>query len=625
MIDKLLKRLDGFANIASGLGVRGEDPTLDVHVTPQAIMSDDELLELWRFNAYSALGVDELAYEATRKGWRVCTTEAAPKGVQATDMALDLDKRWRLRRMVRDAISFGRLYGLAGIMCVVEDGKDPREPLDLEKPLVLLNLVLLDKREMQPHEWQDKLDKQGFGEPLTWRVNPRSVGRTSNIIVHTSRIIRFGGRSVPRDVLHENNGADDSILFPAEDAIKHKSQFDNGRAVIVNDFKVDVVKTANLDGIATSDQHDYLKARFGLLAKTKSLLNMLVLDGSEEYIKSSTTVAGLADLDDRTTSELAAALRIPQTRLMGEAPSGLNTDGDSSQRNWASQVSAWQQLELEPILIDLYNVLFRDANSPTKGKIPKKYYIEFLPLDEPTEAERANVRKTVADTDAVYLDRGVVDPDHVARGRFGEQAWSVDLPAIGSYEDDEPIDAEFDVVPSAPEAAATALNGAQVASMVTVVASVAAGEIGRESAIEIIMLAFNVTRDVATRVVGNPEAVTNPKPQLEAQLDEADTYDVPQDVQDNARRALEVRASKPPSQRGMTAVGLARARDLSNGRPVSYDTVKRIKAYLERHEVDKKGATWEDKGKGWQAYNGWGGDAALRWTRAIVERVEAKT
>jgi len=89
----------------------------------------------------------------------------------------------------------------------------------------------------------------------------------------------------------------------------------------------------------------------------------------------------------------------------------------------------------------------------------------------------------------------------------------------------------------------------------------------------------------------------------------------------NARRALEVRGSKPPSQRGMTAVGLARARDIQNKKPLSEETVRRMKAYFDRHQVDKQGSTWSEQGKGWQAWQGWGGDEGRTWANAIVERL----
>jgi len=92
----------------------------------------------------------------------------------------------------------------------------------------------------------------------------------------------------------------------------------------------------------------------------------------------------------------------------------------------------------------------------------------------------------------------------------------------------------------------------------------------------------------------------------------------------NAKRALEVRQNKPPSQRGMTSVGIARARDISNRKSLSEDTVRRMKAYFDRHEVDKQGETWDEQGKGWQAWNGWGGDAGQTWANAIVERLNKR-
>lgn len=90
-----------------------------------------------------------------------------------------------------------------------------------------------------------------------------------------------------------------------------------------------------------------------------------------------------------------------------------------------------------------------------------------------------------------------------------------------------------------------------------------------------------------------------------------------------AKRALTRRAAKPPSQRGMTPVGLARARDISNGRALSPDTWRRVKAYFDRHESDKSGETWDDYGKGRQAWDGWGGDAGQARATVVVRQMDA--
>ena len=95
-----------------------------------------------------------------------------------------------------------------------------------------------------------------------------------------------------------------------------------------------------------------------------------------------------------------------------------------------------------------------------------------------------------------------------------------------------------------------------------------------------------------------------------------------QAMANNAKRALEVRKSKPESQRGMTSVGLARARQLINRETLSPDTVRRMFSFFSRHQVDKKGKTWKDKGKGWQAWMGWGGDAGFTWSRRLAQAMD---
>ena len=90
-----------------------------------------------------------------------------------------------------------------------------------------------------------------------------------------------------------------------------------------------------------------------------------------------------------------------------------------------------------------------------------------------------------------------------------------------------------------------------------------------------------------------------------------------------ARRALERRAQQPPSNRGMTPVGLARARQLLHRQELSPQTIDRMVSYFARHEVDKQGSSWETYGKGRQAWDGWGGDHGQRWARSIARRMDA--
>jgi len=60
----------------------------------------------------------------------------------------------------------------------------------------------------------------------------------------------------------------------------------------------------------------------------------------------------------------------------------------------------------------------------------------------------------------------------------------------------------------------------------------------------------------------------------------------PAGVRSEAQKGLDWRRE---FGRGGTAVGVARARDLSNGTTISPETARRMKAYFDRHEIDKQG------------------------------------
>jgi HK97 family phage portal protein len=79
--------------------------------------------------------------------------------------------------------------------------------------------------------------------------------------------------------------------------------------------------------------------------------------------------------------------------------------------------------------------------------------------------------------------------------------------------------------------------------------------------------------------------------------------------------------------RGGTAIGIARARDIVNGRELSADTVKRMYSFFSRHEVDKQGQGFSPGEDGYPS-NGriawalWGGDAGFAWSKKLVKRFE---
>lgn len=102
----------------------------------------------------------------------------------------------------------------------------------------------------------------------------------------------------------------------------------------------------------------------------------------------------------------------------------------------------------------------------------------------------------------------------------------------------------------------------------------------------------------------------------------SETYKPTEAMAAAARKALEIRDKQPESNKGMTLVGLTRARQLIAREELSIDTVKRMYSFFSRHEVDKQGEGWGKDSKGYQAWLGWGGDAGYNWAKQIVEKAQ---
>jgi HK97 family phage portal protein len=91
-----------------------------------------------------------------------------------------------------------------------------------------------------------------------------------------------------------------------------------------------------------------------------------------------------------------------------------------------------------------------------------------------------------------------------------------------------------------------------------------------------------------------------------------------------ARRAL---AWRSEFGRGGTAIGIARARDISNGRRLPRDTIMRMVGFFARHEVDKRAEGFREGEPGFPsngriAWDLWGGDAGRAWANRIADRIE---
>jgi len=99
----------------------------------------------------------------------------------------------------------------------------------------------------------------------------------------------------------------------------------------------------------------------------------------------------------------------------------------------------------------------------------------------------------------------------------------------------------------------------------------------------------------------------------------------PAGVRSEAQKGLDWRSEYG---RGGTAVGVARARDLSNGVNISPETARRMKAFFDRHQTNIGTTGWSPGEDGFPspariAWALWGSDPGWAWSRKLVEQMNA--
>lgn len=518
-------RTDSIINALTGMGGQYDKGAAAYVDTSRRAFTLPELDALFRFNGYAGRLIDVVAEDAARKGWRVVDS------TDETEPLAEENKRLRIRAKVHRWIQLARKDGGCLLVIVTDDDDDPSQPLRPESLRRVSNLVVVERAEASVATWEGDPAEQDFQRARTWWISPTTPSFDggfgdwqsggASIQVHRSRVLYLGGRELPARLRYRNGGFDDSVLELYWDQIRNRTSVDQGGAILAQELKQAVVRIEGFDAVATSDQGDYLDMRMSRMAKAKSVLGILLMGKGDEYSEATANVSGYKDLDSSTRESLSAVTGLPQTKLWGQSPGGLNTDGDSHRRLWSNFIASFQANRLGEPLEYLYLLLFLAREGPTAGQEPEDWSLEFNPLDELSEQEQAELEKTTAETDAINVGMGAYDGAHVARSRHGSKGWQRDLlPVEAEEQEATPVldlpalegeageqDMPSPSVAGEDDVQKTALNGAQVTALADLVRSVVAAELPEESAVQIVVLSFRVS-EAEARAMIRPAANT---------------------------------------------------------------------------------------------------------------------
>lgn len=542
-----LVRMDGWVNTLTGLATGRDARTASAPNTANRLSYAD-CEALWSTSDTAQRIVDIPAEEMLREGFDLTipdAPEAAERiGAQFDDLMLSA----KLLDMVRKTRAFGGAVALMG----VDDGaSDLSEPLDLTRSRGVRFLTVFDPSEFSVLEWEGGIGSPNYGEPLIYSINPRIVSADARLgagvlsRVHASRVLRMTRPFLTRIRMQGSRGVGDSVFETVWEVIRDFDTSHHDAAALIKDFAQAVFKIKGLAEAVASDNAGLIRERMMMMDLSRSVLRAIALDAeTEDFERKPTPVSGLSDILDRLSLRVAAATRIPVTRLMGQAPAGLNATGDADARNFYDFIHSEQTALLTPVIERLTRALMLSRGSPTRGIEPENWTIVYRPLWQPSQKEQADTRGVMAQADAVYFDRGVLSAEEIRQARFGGDTFKVDTSIESDdLEDDRDLDETAEgegvdrldpegnpiaVMPGetgaggAPKLQDTALNGAQITSAIEIVKSVGRNELSRESGAAMLVEFFNLDPARAERILGPRNFKPEPSPAEQAAIARAE-------------------------------------------------------------------------------------------------------
>lgn len=399
-------RTDGWMNLLKGSGTK-MDATRAGTFIMQPSRNYNELEAIYTLGGLAGRIIDMPVDDMFRPGFEI----AGPDGEAIKDRLEELSAMEKMA----DGMKWGRLYGGA-VSVIVREGADLYNP-----PAQGFRGKVLDIRSYD--RWQVTKDYSSieqnaqsplFGKCTRYLVTPYSTGIPYH--VHRDHLMFWPGRKTPPRVKTYNNGWDFSELDPLLDSIQDLDNAMHASSAILQSFVQDTLSINGLTDLIASGNEDIIRKRLEIMDLSRHVINMTLLDSDgEQFSRISSSVAGVGDLIDRLQMDLQGKCGIPGTKLFGRAPGGMNSTGESDTRNYYDELDSARKQMLLPQLEGLIRALYLE-----RGNEPQAWSIKANPLWQMDEAEAATVRKTTAEADAVYIDRGVFSPTDVMFARMQE-------------------------------------------------------------------------------------------------------------------------------------------------------------------------------------------------------------
>ncbi len=265
--------------------------------------------------------VDQPVYDAFRGGLEFKSDELDEEDIQALD---DYMRESNVLKAVKSALRWDRLFGGGGV--IINTDEDYSKPFrkDGMNPNRDLNFIGADRWELVLQGLPQGVD---LGMPGYTNVMPdfNYYGR----IIHPSRVFRVVGEEAPSLARRRLQGWGMSVIECVLREINQYLKNQNVLFELLDEAKIDVYKLKDFNSKVLSQfaQGKVVK-RITMANALKNFSNAIMIDAEDDYEQKQLTLSGIAETLVQIRIGIAAATRMPLSKLFGLASSGFSSGED---------------------------------------------------------------------------------------------------------------------------------------------------------------------------------------------------------------------------------------------------------------------------------------------------------
>ena len=434
--------LDGFSNRFANTGL--DSPLMAGGIFVRSDHSNQELTTTYLENWAARRIIDTPAEDMTRAWYSLAT--ALPEN--AMDDIYRLEAKHSVRQEITNAVRWARLYGGCIALIALRGEEDILDqPLDKDRllPGCFQGLLVLDPTQgFEPStETVTDLKDPDYGTPMYYTVE-LEIGETSQnggysnlawngpgtrgvkpleyaqdetsgnnpihrrIKIHHSRMLVFTGRELPFAEREKENYLGISELNHIWDILMEVTNAITNVGLMLFRTNTTTLQSDDLMEklcLGTTENREQVFAALHGEQLFETSFGIRLLGSSDKIENTTYAFPGVSEILDRLMMILAGAAEIPETRLFGRSPQGMNATGEADLQHYYDMINQLQERMLRPALEKLLPILAISCF----GYEPEDMKIVFNPIRTMSAEQKMKLAAEHTDLVLKAFEKGVID------------------------------------------------------------------------------------------------------------------------------------------------------------------------------------------------------------------------